>query len=257
MAVFTEYSNRYKYIALSRDDQGVLTMRLHDDGRPMRWGFPQHEEVADCLLQISRDRGNKVVIVTGTGDKFIDEFDIEAGGDENFKPTFAEFTNLHMSVGIRLLQNHVDVEVPMIGVINGPASIHAEIAVLCDIVLCADDAFVSDSPHFIQGLVPGDGVHIVWPELLGLNRGRYFLLTGEKIYAEEAKRLGIVAEVMPRDKLQDRAQALADKLAQQNDIVLRHTRAVIVQKLRKQILDLLPFGLSAMWGAGAVSTSLR
>lgn len=253
MADFSEYQGRYSYIDLTRDDAGVLVMRLHDQGREMRWGFPQHEQVADCLLDVSRDRENKVVILTGTGETFINEFDVAAGGDDNFKPTFADFTSYHLAVGIRLLQNHLDVEVPMIGVINGPAGIHAELAVLCDIVLCADDAYVADSPHFLNGLVPGDGVHIVWPELLGANRGRYFLLTGQKIYAEEAKRLGVVAEVMPRAQLQDRAQTLAAGLARSNAMLLRYTRAALTQKLRKQIADLLPLGLYAMWGSAAVA----
>lgn len=253
MKDFSQYKDSYRYINLTRDDAGVLVMRLHDNGREMRWGFPQHEEVADCLLQISRDRKNKVVILTGTGNVFINEFDTEAGGDENFKPTFADFTSYHLSVGIRLLQNHLDIEVPMIGVVNGPAGIHAELAVMCDIVLCADDAYVADSPHFVNNLVPGDGVHVIWPELLGLNRGRYFLLMGEKIYADEARRLGVVSEVMPRAQLLDRAKAIAAKLADRDDILLRHTRAVMVQKLRKQVMDLLPLGLQAMWGCGVAS----
>ena len=256
MSVLSEYQNKYRYLDLIRDDAGVLTMRMHDNGNSMRWGFPQHEEVADCLLQISRDRENKVVILTGTGDIFIDDFDMAAGAGENFQPSFAEFTSLHLSVGIRLIQNHLDVEVPMIGVINGPAGIHAELGVMCDIVLAADDAFVADSAHFVADLVPGDGVHIVWPELLGSNRGRSFLLTGEKISAEEGKRLGIFAEVLPRDQLIDRARAVAADLARRDAMLLRHTRTVLVQRLRKQMADLLPLGLHAMWGAGVVAANI-
>ncbi|RYD92361.1 MAG: enoyl-CoA hydratase/isomerase family protein [Sphingomonadales bacterium] len=256
MVSLAEYQDKYRYIHLARSDDGVLTMRLHYNDGKFLWGFPQHEEVADCLLQIARDRHNKVVIVTGTGDVFLDAFEPIDDMAALFKPSFQEFCSHHLSVGHRLIQYHLDIEVPMIGVVNGPAGIHAELAVMCDIVLAADDAYFADSAHFPNGIAPGDGVHIVWPELLGVNRGRYFLLMGEKIYAEEAKRLGIVSEVMPRAQLADRAKEIATGLARHDPIMLRHTRAMLVQKLRKAVADLLPLGLHAAYGASMASAGV-
>ena len=81
--------------------------------------------------------------------------------------------------------------------------------------------------------------------LLGPNRGRYFLLTGERISADEAQRLGVVAEVMPLADLMPRARALAGQLAQNPTRMLRHTRAVLVRHLRKRMADELGFGLGA------------
>jgi enoyl-CoA hydratase/carnithine racemase len=256
LTTLSDYQGRYQYIELSRDANGVLTVRFHYRGGKFLWGFPQHDEVADCLLQISRDRDNKVVIVTGTGDVFLDEFEAVADMAAMFKPTFKDFCSHHMAVGHRLIQNHLDVEVPMIGVVNGPAGVHAELAVLCDIVICADDAYFADAAHFPNGITPGDGVHIIWPELLGVNRGRYFLLTGERIYADEAKRLGIVSEVMPRASLEARAKALAAALARHDGIMLRHTRSVLVQKLREQVARLLPLGLHASYGSAMAAAQL-
>jgi enoyl-CoA hydratase/carnithine racemase len=256
MISLADYQQKYQFIALSRDAAGVLTMRLHYKGGHFLWGFPQHEEVADCLLHISRDRENKIVIVTGTDDVFLDAFEPVEDMSDLFKPSFQEFCSKHLSVGYRLIQNHLDVEVPMIGVVNGPAGVHAELAVMCDIVLAAPDAYFADSAHFPNGIAPGDGVHILWPELLGMNRGRYFLLMGEKIYADEAKRLGIVNEVLPREQLQARAEEIAASLAQHDAIMLRHTRAVLVQKLRKQVADLLPLGLHASFGSSMAQVSL-
>src|SRR6202043_3825594 len=109
--------------------------------------------------------------------------------------------------------NHLNIEVPMIAAVNGPALIHAELAVLCDIVLAADHAEFQDAPHLPLGIVPGEGVHIVWPLLLGPNRGRYFLLTGEEISAQQALTLNVVAEVLPPERLLPRAHELASQLA--------------------------------------------
>ena len=135
--------------------------------------------------------------------------------------------------------------VPVIGAVNGPATIHAELAVLSDIVLAADHAVFADLAHVLNGVVPGDGVHTVWPMLLGPNRGRYFLLTGEQISAAEAQRLGAVAEVLPLDQLMPRARELATRLAQNPTRMLRHTRSVLVRHLRKRMADELGFGLGA------------
>ena len=64
-------------------------------------------------------------------------------------------------------------------------------------------------------LVPGDRVHIVWPLLLGPNRGRYFLLTGQKLSVQEALTLGVVNEVLLREKVLDRAWELARQIIKQ------------------------------------------
>jgi enoyl-CoA hydratase/carnithine racemase len=256
MARLDDYRDRYEFIALSRDDNGILTMRLHYRGDRFLWGFKQHDEVADCLLQISRDRENKVVILTGTGDVFLDEFEPLDDPEALFRPSFQEAVSNQMSIGRQLIQNHLDVEVPMIGLVNGAASWHAEIALLCDVVLCADHAWFQDFPHFPNGIVPGDGVHIVWPELLGMNRGRAFLLTGQKIDAQEALRLGLVAEVLPLDRLEPRGREIAQDIARRDHIFLRHTRALLVQKLRKEVAELLPLGLHAAYGAAMATAQV-
>ena len=144
----------------------------------------------------------------------------------------------------------------MISAINGPALRHSEIPLLCDIVLASDTAAFQDSGHFMSGLVPGDGMHIVYPLLLGVNRGRYFLLTGQRIEAAEAKTLGLVNEVMPQADLLPRAWKLAEQMSRQSDIVLRYSRVAMTLVIKRQIHDLLGYGL-ALEGLGSVDTMLH
>jgi enoyl-CoA hydratase/carnithine racemase len=128
----------------------------------------------------------------------------------------------------------LDIEVPMIGVVNGPAMRHSELPLMCDIVIASDDATFEDTAHFqLASQVPGDGINIVYTMLLGLNRARYFMLTGQIIEAREAKELGFVSELLPREDLLPRAWKLAEQLSKKNDLLLRYTRVTVIQPLKK------------------------
>ena len=132
----------------------------------------------------------------------------------------------------------------MIAAVNGPALIHAELAVLCDIVIASDNAAFQDAPHFPNGVVPGDGVHVVWPLVLGANRGRYFLLTGMKLGAQQAKEWGVVNEVLPKDQLLDRAWELARELVKRPPLTLRYSRQLFTNPLKRAFIDELGHGLA-------------
>ena len=73
--------------------------------------------------------------------------------------------------------NILDIKVPLIAAVNGPVRLHSEYILLADIVLATPSAVFQDKPHFEFGIVPGDGVNLLWPEVIGSVRGRYFILT--------------------------------------------------------------------------------
>ena len=189
--------------------------------------------------------------------------------------------------GKQLLTNLLNIEVPIIAAINGPALRHSELPLLSDIVLAAEEATVGrvglrsstifkevrrplsqgllpgmdlarvdfqDSAHFNNGLTPGDGMHIIYPLLLGMNRGRYFLLTGQTIEAQQALELGLVSEVLPRAQLLPRAWELAEQLAQRPTLVVRYSRVLLTHALKGLMHDLLGYGL-ALEGLGAADDS--
>lgn len=242
-----DYVERYNHVHMHRQ-HGILELRLHSDNGPLVWGDGPHTELGSCFEDVGRDPENRVVILTGTGDSFIASIDKSWLGPM----TPPKWDKIYFN-GKRLLANLLDIEVPVIAAVNGPARVHAELAVLSDITLAADTAIFQDAPHFRLGTVPSDGVHVVWQALLGPNRGRYFLLTGQKLSAAEALGLGVVNEVHDPAALLGRAWELATILARQADTTLRYTRVALTQHLKRLVLDHVGYGL-ALEGLGAYAT---
>ncbi|HEY5864568.1 MAG TPA: enoyl-CoA hydratase/isomerase family protein [Candidatus Tectomicrobia bacterium] len=241
MSKFEDYVNKYQTIRMERRN-GILQMTLHTEGSSLRWGFLPHSELPDAFYAVGADRENRVVILTGTGPEFSGPRATPGTSSFPSRPSIERIDRIHWE-GRHLLMKLLEIEVPVISAINGPAWRHSEIPLLCDIVLAADTAQFQDSAHFPSDVVPGDGMHIVYPLLLGMNRGRYFLLTGQTLNAQQALDLGLVAEVLPPDKLLARAWALAEDLACRPTLLLRYTRLLLTEALRRQMHDLLGYGL--------------
>jgi enoyl-CoA hydratase/carnithine racemase len=234
----SDYHEKYSHARLERAD-GILEVTLHSDGETLVWGDSPHTELGHLFTDIANDPENRVVILTGCGEKFIAKLDTSWVGEM----TPAKWDKIYFH-GKRLLSALLDIEVPVVAAVNGPATVHAELAVLSDIVLASDTAYFQDAPHFRYGTVPSDGVHVVWPLLLGINRGRYFLLTGQRLSAEGALALGVVSEVLPAADLLARARELAQELARQPDTTLRYTRVAFTQQLKRLVLDNVGYGLA-------------
>ena len=250
MATFDQYSDKYQSVRMERRN-GILQITFHTNGDSLQWGGVPHQELPEAFADIGSDPENLVVIMTGSGDVFTGP----PGSPESApKRTPKEWDKTYWE-GKHLLSNLLDIEVPMISAINGPALRHSELPLLCDIVLAAEEASFQDSGHFISGLIPGDGMHIIYPLLLGLNRGRYFLLTGQTIEARQALELGLVSEVLPRQELLPRAWELAEQLTKQSPLVLRYSRVLLTQFVKRQMHDLLGYGL-ALEGLGSADSLL-
>jgi enoyl-CoA hydratase/carnithine racemase len=251
--IFDEYSTAYRHVRMRRED-GILELTLHSDGDSLIWGDGPHTELGYAFADVGADPDNRIVILTGTGARFI------AGLDQSWVgPMTAEKWGKIYACGRRLLLNLLDIEVPVIAAVNGPARIHAELALLGDIVVASDQSDFQDAPHFRKGTVPGDGVQLIWPALLGPNRGRYFLLTGQRLSAREALDLGVVNEVVPAPDVLARAWELARMVGRQPDVTLRYTRAAITQQLRQLLTEGIGHGLAlegltgyATWPDGSV-----
>lgn len=237
---FEDYADKYETLHMEREN-GILTVTLHNNGSPFVLNATAHSEFASAFADIGSDVENKVVILTGTGDKFCAELDMTTFENLNTPQGFDQIYR----EGTAILRNLLEIPMPMIAAINGPALIHSELALCCDIVLASDNTVFQDAVHILYGVVPGDGVHVLWQEVLGSVRARYFLLTGQTLSAQEAKNLGAVNEVLPQEQLLSRAKELAQDLVKLRPMTLRYTRQVLTQRLKRLVQEGSTYGLAA------------
>ena len=252
MTQFNEYRSRYENIALVRNE-GILEVTIHRGGGQAVWSFAEgglHAQLGDAFRQIAADEDNRVVIFTGAGEAFLTDVDRSGSALEITPQSWRRLER----EGRALLDNLLSIEAPVIGALNGPAFIHAELMVLSDIVLASDRATIADKAHMSAGVVPGDGVQVVWPMLLGPNRGRHFLMTGQELTAQEAHSLGIVAEVLPDERLMPRAREIARDLARKPALALHYTKLTLTHYLKQRLFADLGYGLAleglALMGRG-------
>ena len=236
----TDYFNRYKNLAMSRDGNGVLTVRFHTDGGPIVFTGQTHEDLPGALEQISLDHDNRALVLTGTGDAFMDQLDGPSFG-EIFKPAQWEKTRAE---GLKVLQRLVELPMPVVGVANGPATVHSEYLLLSDIHIASDRAVYGDFAHPAFAIAGGDGVQVVWEEVAGVARAKWLLWTGENITAATALDWGVVSEVVPHEQAYARGLEIATRLAEKPALYRSLHKQTLNQKLRRRIVEGVPYGMA-------------
>ena len=234
------YFTAFKNLAFSRTPSGVLTVRFHTDGGPATFTGQLHSEFPRALYEIGDDRDNRVLVLTGTGDRFMTDIDGPSLGDIT-KPAEWDRT---IAEGRRVMQRLVDLEMPIVAAVNGPASVHSEYLLLADIVVAADTAVFSDFPHLTFGIVPGDGIMIAWEEAIGVNRARYLALTQGSFTARQAEQWGAVAEVLPPGQVLPRAVELAETLAARPRLLTRYLAIALRQRVSRRMAEATGLGLA-------------
>lgn len=145
MNVMPAYFDRYENFVLSRSASGVLTVRFHTDGLEHTFTGTTHHDFPRLVEEIAYDRDNKVLVLTGTGETFIDNIDGPSLGDLT-KPWTADVVYVE---GRRGVQRLVDLEIPIVAAVNCPVSVHSEYALLADVVIASETAVFSDALMYL------------------------------------------------------------------------------------------------------------
>jgi enoyl-CoA hydratase len=218
------------------------TLRIERDGWMLRVTIDRpplntvddalHTDLTRLFALLKHETEARVILLTAAGRAF------SAGGDYGWFPTLrgAERLDLLRQHAKQIIWDLLDVEIPIVAAVNGPAiGLGASIALLCDVIFMAESAVIAD-PHVRVGIVAGDGGTAIWPLAVGPAKAKEFLLTGDPVPAAEAARMGLVNHVVPDDELTERATTFARRLADGAPLALRATK-LCVNKLVKEALN--------------------
>ncbi|GAB4338666.1 MAG: enoyl-CoA hydratase/isomerase family protein [Dehalococcoidia bacterium] len=227
----------YETILIEKRD-GLAVLTLNRPERLNAVNGAMHSELSTIFAEVQADTDVRAAVLTGAGRGFC------AGGDFS-GASMASKTGLTMMQEARLIVDRIlDLEKPLIAAVNGAAvGLGATIALCCDVVIAAENARFGD-PHVKMGLTAGDGGAVIWPLLIGVNRAKYWLMTGDLMPAKEAMDIGLVNRVVPEGQALAEAEALARRLAAGAPYAVQSTK-VSVNKFIKSVSNLvLPLSLA-------------
>ena len=186
----------------------VLTITLNRPESLNALNAPMRRELLAALKAAARDDDIRAVVITGEGRGFCSGADLRGGaGEREFRRVLTNEYN-PLTVAIRNLPK------PILAAVNGVAAgAGVSLALACDLVVAADEA------HFVLaflriGLVPDSGVTRVLVRALGRHRAAQMIIGGEPLSASDAHAAGLVAAVVPADRLREAAQDRVAQLAQ-------------------------------------------
>jgi enoyl-CoA hydratase/carnithine racemase len=169
-------------------------------------------EIDRCLAETEEDDSVSVVVVTGAGPSFC------AGFDRNEFFSQESTDRFHLRL--------INFPKPIVAAINGPAMGGGlDLAVLCDVRVASENAAFGH-PEIKFGAPTLFGP---LAEIIGGGLARDLCLSGRRIDAQEAHRIGLVSQVVAADRLLDEAMAVANSIAEAPLATLRAVKTMIVQ----------------------------
>jgi enoyl-CoA hydratase len=203
---------------------------------------PLHEGFCWVWPQLERDPDARAVVLTGAGKAF------SAGADLPWQRQLIDRKELHrtsMQEARKIVKHMIECRLPIVAAVNGPAvGFGCSVALLCDIVLIAEDTFLMD-PHVGVGLVAADGGALAWPLMTSILRAKEYLFLGERIPARTALELGLANRLVPKGEVLNEALKLAHRLAALPAQALQDTKRALNLHFERAFSGVLEFAISA------------
>jgi enoyl-CoA hydratase/carnithine racemase len=223
-----------KIILKQKGGIAKITLNRPEEMNSLDMGILHEMETA--LYECEKDDNIRVVIITGKGRAF------SAGADLKMQLNVIAGNIVKELEFIRLVGKVTDaiynLSKPVIAAINGFALAGGlEIVTACDLAIAADNAQIGDQ-HINYAFLPGAGNSQRLPRLIGIRKAKEYLFTGKWMSAQEAKRLGLVNQVVSADKLEETADEMAANLA---------CKSPQTMKILKRLVNL---GVETNLGAG-------
>jgi enoyl-CoA hydratase len=226
----------YQHI-LYESDGGKARITLNRPEKLNAMTPRMQRELADALWEADASTDVHAIIVRGAGRAFSAGYDISmagatedahaaglAGGPGRRGRRDFDDDTWWIERDQRLRNTVMDVHKPVIAQVHGYCLAGGtDLALLCDIVVAANDAVLGFPPVRNQG----SPVNHMWTYLVGPQWAKYFLLTGDQVPGEEAARIGLVWKAVPQDDLEAEVEALADKMCRIDPAILSANKRIV------------------------------
>jgi enoyl-CoA hydratase len=225
---------------IEKRDDGVAVITFNRPDRHNAVNRVMTREIGELPAALLEDDGVRAAVITGTGPSFCSGADV---GDA-VRPD--------QDIGVwgmnnepqRLVEDFLRLDKPVITAVKGYAlGLGCTVALLGDVIIAGQSARFGDT-HVRIGMTAGDGGALVWPALIGPQRAKYYLMTGQHVPADKAEQLGMVHMVVEDDKVLDEALAIASQLAAGPQYAIRSTKASINRWMRLIAHETIPYSLA-------------
>lgn len=241
MSEFVHYEQRDRVVTLTLDSPDTLNAF---------GGQADCDALVEAALRAGDDPDVSVIILTGAGRAF------SAGGNvKNFlagnkigRGETPIGTRDHYRKAIQSIPRTLwEIEKPIICAVNGVAvGAGCDLTTACDIRIASPNARFASS--FVKlGLISGDGGAWLLPRVVGFSKAAQMAFTGDALSAEEALACGLVSEIVPAERLLERAHEIAQRIAANPLPALRLTKRLLHESQHMRLGEMLE--LSAAYQA--------
>lgn len=226
-----------------RVDGTIATIELSNPEHRNAVDHEMHAEIDDVFATLHRDGAIRAIVLTGdpAGKAFC------AGGNFDWlareAPTGEGFSEI-LRVGADLVRSILATRQPIVSAVNGSAiGLGATLALVADVVYIGEETALAD-PHVGIGVVAGDGGAALWPMLVGPNKAKEFLMTGDRLTGRAAADMGLVNHAVAQDEVLPAARAMAQRLASGPRLAVEFTKASVNLLMRQQMEQVLTASLA-------------
>ncbi|MCP5512766.1 MAG: enoyl-CoA hydratase/isomerase family protein [Leptospiraceae bacterium] len=213
----------YQFLKIEKPKVGLVLVKINRPQALNALNVDLLRELENCISEAENDPANRILVLTGEGEKaFVAGADI-AAMKEYDQPRAEDFSELGQSVFNKFDQSRLIT----IAAINGFAlGGGMELALSCDLRIGSNKAKLG-LPEVSLGLIPGFGGTQRLGRLVGVGRAMEIILSGDMISAEEAYRIGIINRISEPEALMDTVWKLTDSILSRGPIAIQEAKRII------------------------------
>ncbi|KUH96972.1 enoyl-CoA hydratase [Mycolicibacterium acapulense] len=216
-------------LVVDRDRPGIVVVQLNRPKQLNAINEVMRDELSRTFTEIAADTSVNVVVLTGAGRGFCAGIDVRNFGPETVKASAPAIERMRFQEAMASLPQAIRaLPQPVVAAVNGPC-VGAGLA-LClasDIRICSTAATFGNAAILLglSGAEMGMSYHL--PRIVGTSVAADWMLTGRTVSAEEADRRGLVSEVVPPERLTERALEIAATIADLSPLGVQLTKRAL------------------------------